>query len=446
MTDAEALMWQVERDPALRSSFSSVTFLDRAPDVDRFRQRMADGVASIPRLRQRVVPAPAGLGSPVWAEDPHFDLDYHVRHVALPAPADDRHLLAMAALLHEDAFDPARPLWQFTVVEGLDRDRAALIAKMHHTISDGVGAVRMSALFIDIEPDPPARGAAAPPPAPSVGNPSLMESAGDALRRPVDLGRRVLFGMAGAITRPVDVTETVWAAFRQLLVTDAARSTLWSGLRSAGRRFEILSTDLGRAKKAAKAMGGTINDLYVAAIAGGAGAYHREKGATVDDLRATIPVSTRSDKSAGGNAFLPTRLLVPAGVADPAERFRIVHERMAAVKQDRVLSAGDGLAALVNALPGPVITRLARSQVDTVDFAASNVRGAPFDLYVAGAAVLANHPFGPTGGTAFNATMLSYRNSMDVGLNIDTAAIDDSPLLRELTAQSFEDLLVAGGA
>ena len=90
-----------------------------------------------------------------------------------------------------------------------------------------------------------------------------------------------------------------------------------------------------------------------------------------------------------------------------------------------------------------MLTRLARSQVDTVDFAASNVRGAPWDLYMAGAAVLANHPFGPTGGTAFNATMMSYRGGMDIGLNIDTAAIDDAPLLRELTAEAFDELLRA---
>ena len=101
---------------------------------------------------------------------------------------------------------------------------------------------------------------------------------------------------------------------------------------------------------------------------------------------------------------------------------------------------GDGLAAVAAGLPGSVLTKLARSQVQTVDFAASNLRGAPFDLFVAGAEVLANHPFGPTGGTAFNATVLSYRGSMDIGLNIDTAAVDDGPLLRTLVEQAFREL------
>src|SRR5437870_2491410 len=100
MSAAESMMWQIERDPTLRSSFSSVTFLDRTPDVERFRRRMLRAVASIPRLRQRVVNAPAGLGPPSWAEDPDFDLDYHIRHVALPAPAGVRQMLDLAAVLH----------------------------------------------------------------------------------------------------------------------------------------------------------------------------------------------------------------------------------------------------------------------------------------------------------------------------------------------------------
>ena len=452
MTDTEAVMWHVERDPILRSAFTNLTFLDRAPDVDRFRRRMAKAVRTIPRLRQRVVSPPAGIGPPAWADDPDFDLGFHIRHVALPAPATERQLLDLAALLHEDAFDPARPLWQFTIVEGSEGERAALIAKMHHTISDGVGAVRLSAMFIDVERDPVGidgdEDIELPPPSTDgdgdgAGGLSLFEAAGEAIRRPLGLGWRALSGVAGAVTRPIDATGTAWAAVRQLIVTDGARSPLWSvpGKRSAGRRYEILSADLERAKEAAHRRGGTLNDLYVTAIVGAAGKYHRAKGAPVDELRASIPVSTRSDKSAGGNAFLPARVLVPAGIEDPDERFRAVHERMTALKEDRSLGFTEGLAGLISGLPAPVLTKLARSQTETVDFAASNVRGAPFDLYIAGAHVLANHPFGPTGGTAFNATVLSYRGSMDIGLNIDTAAIDDGPLLRELTIEAFNELL-----
>src|SRR5438105_6350634 len=159
MSDAEALMWTIEKDPSLRSSFLQLTFLDRAPDFDRFRRRMERAVRVLPRLRQRVVPAPARLAPPEWADDPSFDLDFHVRRLAIPPPGTERQFLDLAALLYEDPFDRARPLWNLTIVEGLEGGRAALLAKLHHTITDGVGGVRLSMEFIDL-----ARDAAAPEP------------------------------------------------------------------------------------------------------------------------------------------------------------------------------------------------------------------------------------------------------------------------------------------
>ena len=158
MTEAEALMWTVEKDPALRSSFLQVTLLDRAPDFEKFRSRMGRAVKVLPRLRQRVVPPPARFAPPEWADDPSFDLDFHVRHLAVPAPGSHRQLLDLAAVLYEDAFDRARPLWNLTIVEGLEDGGAALLVKMHHTITDGVGGVRLSMEFLDLSrdaPDPP---------------------------------------------------------------------------------------------------------------------------------------------------------------------------------------------------------------------------------------------------------------------------------------------------
>src|SRR3954470_12335823 len=155
MSDAEALMWTIEKDPALRSSFLQLTLLDGAPDFARFRRRMERAVKVIPRLGQRVVPPLARFAPPEWADDPSFDIDFHVRHLALPPPGTERQLLDLAALLYEDSFDRARPLWQLTIVEGLEGGRAALLAKMHHTITDGVGGVRLSMQFIDVARDAP---------------------------------------------------------------------------------------------------------------------------------------------------------------------------------------------------------------------------------------------------------------------------------------------------
>jgi len=145
-------MWSVERDPVMRSTFLNVTFLDAVPDFERFRRRMKIAVTRIERLHQRV--ESPGLGrAAAWVDDPDFDIDYHVRRVALPGPGTTRQLLDDAAVLYQDAFDPARPLWQLTIVEGLENDRAALLAKMHHTITDGQGGIRISEQFIDLERD-----------------------------------------------------------------------------------------------------------------------------------------------------------------------------------------------------------------------------------------------------------------------------------------------------
>ncbi|TMK89645.1 MAG: DUF1298 domain-containing protein [Actinobacteria bacterium] len=182
----------------------------------------------------------------------------------------------------------------------------------------------------------------------------------------------------------------------------------------------------------------------MAALAGGAAAYHRAKGADVDELRVTMPVNIREDKSAGGNAFSPARLLIPAGMEDPAARFAAIHDRLGVAKKERALGLFGSLAGLMNSLPTSLLTRIARQQAETVDFAASNVRAADFDLYIAGARIEGNHPMGPTAGTAFNATVMSYKNRFDVGLNIDTAAVDDPELLRTCIEESFAELLKAG--
>ena len=399
MTDTEALMWAVEREPALRSSFLNVTLLDRAPDVDRFRRRMEQAVAAIPRLRQHVVPSTGPLAVPSWADDPDFDIAYHVRRIGAPAPGTDRQLLDLAATQYEDAFDPARPLWQFTIVEGLEGGRAALLAKMHHTITDGVGGVRLSAMFLDLERDapepeiPPADGAAD---GDGEGADGSGTSVLDRLRRPLDLTRRVAGDMLDSVRNPV---ETAQSFVRQVLITDSAHSPLWAGKRSLGRHFEVLQVDLDRAKAAANKLGGTVNDLYLTGVAAGAGAYHRAKGAPVDEMRVSMPISTRTDRSAGGNDFTPSRVLVPVGDLPPDERFAAIHERLSEVKSERSLGMAETFAGILTSLPSPLLLRLARQQVETVDFACSNVRGAPFDLYVAGAHVEANYPMGPTAGT-----------------------------------------------
>jgi WS/DGAT/MGAT family acyltransferase len=451
-------MLTVERDPILRSSFLNLTLLDRAPDHERFRARMAGAIRGLPRLRQRVEMAQLPLTPPEWVEDLDFDLDYHLRRVALPAPGTDRQLLDLGAQVLQDPFDPCRPLWQMTIVEGLSGGRAALLAKLHHTVTDGVGGVRLSSSFIDLSRDAPD-----PEPVESDGadEPGRFESGPARLMNEMrrQLGRvpQAVTGMwSGAVEiamhpqslgrEAVDVMESARSVVRQALVTDGARSPLWAGKRSTARHFEILSIDLDEAKRSAKALGGTVNDVFVTGVAGGAAAYHRARGVDADELRISMPVSTRHDRSVGGNAFTPARVLVPAGIVDPVERFRAVHDRLTEVKAERALGLADALTGVLTGLPGPLLTRLVRQQVQTVDLAASNVRGAPVEIFVAGARVLSNHPMGPTGGTAFNISVLSYCSQLDMGINSDTAAIDDPVLLRDCIAESLAEVMKAAPA
>ncbi len=183
--------------------------------------------------------------------------------------------------------------------------------------------------------------------------------------------------------------------------------------------------------------------MFVTAVAGAAGAYHRARGVDVDELRMSMPVSTRHDHKVGGNSWAPTRVLVPVA-GEPVARFNAVHARLESTKHEASLGLTELFAGVVRTLPPPLVIRLARQQVGTVDFACSNVRGAPFDLWIGGARVLATHPMGPTAGTAFNATVLSYRDGLDLGLNADIGAIDGPSELADLIVDGFAQLVAAG--
>jgi hypothetical protein len=207
MSDVEALMWNLEKDPYLASSFANVTILDQAPDLDRLRRRLERATHVVPRLRQRVVPALGRLAPPEWHDDVDFDLDYHIPKMAVPAPHDMRALLDLACVLVSMPFDRTRPLWEFTIVEGLEGGRTAMIQKLHHAITDGEGGVRMSVEFIDFardqaEPDPIEPADFADPDLATNVFASALETAGHNLRRGLGAGRRALDTSADLLRHP----------------------------------------------------------------------------------------------------------------------------------------------------------------------------------------------------------------------------------------------------
>jgi diacylglycerol O-acyltransferase len=453
MSDSEAIMWAVDKDPALRSDFTNITVLDSAPDEERLRAKIDAALDGIPRLRQRVVSPPLRLVPPEWCDDPTLDLSYHLRKVAVPAPGGMRELLDLAATLSSAPLDRSRPLWEFTLVEGLDGGRAALIQKVHHAVTDGVGGLRLSLSLVDFEPDapiPPATPREAAPRATPVG--VLGDALRDGLGRQVGRIRRGWDTAAHLAAHPTELgTEVTGAAAlaaslrRQVLVTEPARSALL-GHRSLGRRFEVLQVPLDSVKQTAAALGGTVNDVFVTAVAGALGSYHDRLGQPCDELRMAMPVSLRSDGSeaTGNNNFAPSRVLVPVRPKDPAKRFERVRTRLGSVRHEPALGAAGSLAGLLAPLPTSLLVALTRSQARTIDFATSNLRGSPVDLYVGGARIAANFPMGPRTGCALNVTLLSYRGSLDLGLHLDPAAVTDPPALLDSLEESVADLLTCG--
>ncbi len=155
MSDAEALMWNVEKDPWLNPNGGTLVLLDRPPDLDHFRAQLAATVATVPRLRERVVAGVGRLSPPVWRPDPEFDLDYHIREVVLPGPGSERQLLDLVGAIYQDPYDRTRPLWMFHIFTGLKGGRAALVWKIHHAVADGIGAGRLAESYLQPTRKPP---------------------------------------------------------------------------------------------------------------------------------------------------------------------------------------------------------------------------------------------------------------------------------------------------
>ena len=449
MSDAEGLMWRLEKDPYLSSTFANVTILDRKPNFDMLRRRMERTVIRIPRLRQRVQTSPGNVTAPVWVDDPDFDIDLHVRRIALARPGTDRQLLDLATLITADPFDRTRPLWQFVVVEGLKGGRAALIEKLHHTITDGEGGVQLSLEFLDLErdaPEPPIptheeehddqRSADADP------GDSLRDLLAVSLRIPIGIVRQVRELLADPTQIP-DATAAAADTFRAILNelgdTEKARSPLWTE-RSLRRHLEVATAPLTETRASAHKLGGTLNTAFLTVATEAASCYHAALGEPVESLRASMAISTRTEQS-GANAFSLARMLVPTGDIPIDERFKAIHESSQAALGQAKHASLESLAVFASTLPTSIVTRIARQQTQTVDFATSNVKGAPVPMFVAGAKLVHNYPVGPLSGVAFNLTLLSYLGTLDMGLNCDAAAVTEPALMKRCLDRAISDFL-----
>jgi hypothetical protein len=220
----------------------------------------------------------------------------------------------------------------------------------------------------------------------------------------------------------------------QITDSDRGRSPLWVE-RSLERNVQIARAPFAESKNVARRLGGTLNTAFLTMAADAAGDYHRRLGAPVEALRASMAISTRTERS-GGNAFSIVPLLVPTADMPIDERFRAIHEITEMARRSRGGPALDLAASLAAPLPTSIITRLARQQAQSIDFATSNVKGSPIPVYLAGARIEEIYPIGPLAGVAFNLTLMSYHGSLDMALHIDTAAVTEPALLSECLERS----------
>ncbi len=470
MSEHEALMWNIEKDPWLNPSGGSVILLDRELDMDRFRQTLRAGIAKTPRLYQRVVPGFARLSTPAWVPDAEFDLDAHLREVVLPSPGTERQLFDLCAQLYSEPLDRTRPLWKFVVIHGLAKKRSAMFAIIHHSVSDGIGQLRMAELYQQISADEP------PPPdvdlvaliaaAVDRGNAkelggnygtstraNIQASATHVARRQFGIGRRMVGEVAMWPADPSRLTgtvgtlvDTVKGALAQLAPSEEeahSGSPLWSN-RSRHRRLEWVQLRVDDLKAIGKSAGGTINDAFMAGLAEAAHRYHVAHGVDIDTVNSSFVLSTRTDKKSGGNAFTPVPVKLPAGEMDPADRVAAVMAAAEVAKLDAQKTGGmTGLSGVANLLPTSVVTSAARSAAGRIDFATSNLRGAPFPIFVSGAEVTATIPMGPVAGTGANITALSMNGMFDIGMFIDPDAITEPEEFRRHVEESFADMLAA---
>ncbi len=453
MRSTDAFSWYMERDPVLRSTIVAVAWLDAVPDWDTLVRRMGRAVDLVPMFRARPLSPPVRLSTPRWTLDPGFDLSWHLRRVAAPHPHTPDTVLEIARKAATTGFDPAHPLWEFTLVEGLEGDTSALVMKVHHSLTDGVGGMELSMLLFDLSPAASLADAGyspgEPPDYPDGDGTDRRGLAVAALahdwRVALDTARRQGAGLLPALRRaarhPTTVAGEVLGTLGSTLrVVAPVRSTLSPVMtkRGLGRHLGVLDVRLDDLHEVAVVAGGTVNDAFVAALTGGLRRYHLEHGVPVDQLRVTLPISVRKpDDPIAGDRITLMRFAVPVGTADPLERIRATSERCRAACTERAIPYTNVIAGSLNLLPASTVG----SMLKCVDFVASDVPGMAFPVYLAGARMEGYFAFAPTIGAALNATLISYDGTCCVGVNIDTDAVDDPETMLRCLRQGFDEVL-----
>lgn len=446
MLHSDAFAWYMEKDPVLRSTVVAVVRLESVPDWQRLRARIDRLTRIVPKLRMRVQAPPLRLGPPRWILDDSFDLDYHLRRERLNEPADWPDVLEFARRCAMDDFDRSRPLWEFTLLEGLADGGAAFVTKLHHSLTDGLGGVQLATLVVDLGPSEPPLGPL--PDAPDgagLGAIALTaKSIGDDAREAVRAFAQVLRFLPGEAARTLrhphgsarDVLGMVTSVVKFVAPINAAASKSL-GTRRTRRVLETLDIPLDALHDAAVEHHCTLNDAYLAALVAGVRRYHLARGEDLSHLRITVPVSLRTaDDPIGGNRITLTRMTVPV-IEDTRELMHRISDVVRRWRHEPALDHAQEIAFGLNLVPRPYIGGVFKR----VELLASDVPGLTTPVWLAGAKVTGYYAFGPTIGAAFNATLMSYAGTCNIGLNVDSSAVTDPEAMLACVQAGFADVI-----
>jgi diacylglycerol O-acyltransferase len=452
LSPLDYLLHRGEAHPATRSAFLNLEILDRPADWGRLRDALDRASRVVIRMRQKVVVPPLPTTPPRWVVDPDFDLDYHLRRIALPGPGSLRQLLDLAEVTLQSPLDTSRALWEAVYVEGLEGGRAALLTKLSHAITDGLGGIALFLEVYDTERD------AAPRPMPPVPVPRDL-SGNDLLRASLrrlpettfSAGRALLGGAAGTlgrlVTRPgASVTEAIDFAgsARRVLGPPPAEPSPLLRRRSLTSRTVVLELPLTELRAAAKAVDASVNDAYLAALSGGLGRYHEALGVPVEALPLTLPVSLRTgDDPASGNRFTGVSIAAPIGEPDPAERIRLIRAQVIARKSEQALDVMERLAPVLNLLPDETLLEVTE-RITPPDIQASNVPGYAQETFLAGARVDRQYALGPLPRVAMMAILVSRAGTCTVTVRYDTASFCASDVLEKSLQLGFDEVVELG--
>ncbi len=458
LSPLDYLLHRGEAYPATRSAFLNLEILDRPADWGRLREAMDRASRVVIRMRQKVVIPPVPTTPPRWVVDPDFDLDYHLRRVALPAPGTLRQLLDLAEVTLQSPLDTSRALWEAVYVEGLEGAngdsgfRSALLIKLSHAITDGLGGIALFEQIYDTEREPEPRPMPpVPVPRDLSGNDLLRDSLRQWPETTLSTGRKLLGRAAGTVGRLVmrpgaTVTEALSfadSARRMLGPPPAERSPLLRRRSLVSRTF-VLELPLTDLRAAAKAVGASVNDAYLAALCGGLGRYHEVLGVPVDALPLALPVSLRTgDDPASGNRFTGVTIAAPVGEADPADRMKQVREQVITRRSEPAIDVIGRLAPILSLLPDEALHEVFE-RITPPDIQASNVPGYTQETFLAGARVDRQYGLGPLPRVAMMAVLISRAGTCTVTVRYDTASFAAADQLEKCLQLGFEDVVEVG--